>query len=61
MSNCTHGNIKLVGGDTEREGRVEVCINGLWGSVCSSGWNLQEANVICRYVGYPTQGWLYMY
>ena len=56
MSNCTHGNIRLVGGETEREGRVEVCINGLWGSVCSSGWDARDANVTCRHAGYPSQG-----
>ena len=45
---CSHGDIRLVGGYTDYEGRVEVCINGYWGHVCSSGWDSTWALVVCK-------------
>ena len=34
------------------EGRVEVCVGGVWGSVCSHFWNFNDALVVCRQLGY---------
>ena len=58
-SNCRHGDIRLVGGKNNREGIVEICINNLWGRVCTSGWNTGVANVTCRHAGFSSQGTLF--
>ena len=49
---CNTGEVRLRGGTREDEGRVELCMNGVWGTVCDNSWNDTEASVVCRQLGF---------
>ena len=53
---CTDGQARFVGGSTSMEGRLEVCNNGRWGTVCDDFWGINDARVACKMAGLPWRG-----
>ena len=49
-----HGNIRLVGGSYSWEGRVEIYLDGEWGTITGNGVGDVDAHVVCRQLGYDT-------
>ena len=56
VSGCCDGDMRLVGGSSDNEGRVEVCVNDTWGTVCDDGWGDDDASVVCARLGYSSTG-----
>ena len=55
LVNCVDEEMRLVGRSTNREGRVEVCVDGRWGTVCNSGIE-GIAGAVCSQLGFPAEG-----
>ena len=48
------GDVRLVGGVNNYEGRLEIFVNDTWGTVCSDRFGNEEAMVVCRQLGLET-------
>ena len=51
------GELRLVGETPNSTiGRVEICLEGEWGTICERLWDEYDARVACRQLGLPTEG-----
>ena len=53
---CNDGDVRLASGNSPLEGRVLICLLGVWGTVCDDSWGIPDAQVVCRSLGYPSAG-----
>ena len=53
----TELHVRLRSGTTSNQGRVELFLNGTWGTICDDYWGIEEANVICHMLGYSEGAW----
>ena len=60
FTGCTDGDIRLAEGNTLADGRVELCRNDIWGTVCSNGMDVEDARVVCRQLGFSIAGKSYI-
>ena len=55
-ASCTDGEIRLVDGENQLEGRVEICLNRAWGTICDTIFGEDDAHVICEQLGVAYNG-----
>ena len=53
---CRPRDLRLQGSAVQGSGRVEVCINDVWGTVCDNLWSSNDARVVCRQLGFSVIG-----
>ena len=51
--------VRLIGGTSPNGGRVQVYYNGTWQWVCGEHWDKQDADVVCRWLGYLNSSEVY--
>ncbi len=53
---CQDGEIQLLEGQSKYEGRVEVCLNNKFSTVCDRSWDTNDAMVVCNQLGFTEGG-----
>ena len=51
---CTTGIVRLAGSSYANRGRVEICVNNAWGTVCDYNFGSSDAKVVCHQLGYSS-------
>lgn len=55
-ANCEEGDVRLRDGSIEQEGRIEVCHDNVWGSICGLGFDYTDAYVVCKELDFGVSG-----
>ena len=55
-ASCATGDVRLADDHRDDRGRVEICYQGQWGTVCDDGWSSTDARVVCNQLGYSPFG-----
>ena len=50
----------MLGGNVDNEGRVEICLNNEWGTICDDNWSTNDANVACGLLGFSSSGKVFL-
>ena len=53
---CENGDLRLDTSVAAVGGRVEICSDGIWGSICNEEWTIEDARVACNQLGLPLEG-----
>ena len=56
LETCNNGDVRLRDGSSNLDGRVEVCENNVWGSICTTFFDIVDANVVCKQLGFYIGG-----
>ena len=49
---CNDGDLRLMNGTSSSEGRVEICYNNTFGTICDDQWGRLDAQVVCQQLGF---------
>ena len=56
IATCNDGELKLVGGNTKYEGRLQICFDQRWTAIDAKGWTMLDTKVACKQLGYQSHG-----
>ena len=52
---CEDGHVRLADGTANTEGRVEICFNQRYGTICDDLWDNTDASVVCGQLGFSRE------
>ena len=56
VGDCSDGELRRQNGSSVREGRVEICVNRAWGTICNHNYGITDAQTICSQLTFAREG-----